>query len=391
MARLREEETGVYDFASMHASLDPQHVHLDCGSFLANTVVGNSALHGHGLFAARRIRAGDIVFVEKATFMPNQYEPERASAALYATIVRSIADNPSVGLDIVKLYGGNYVRTGAEGLVVDGDMPTVDVFLAESIRLKNCFSAPRSTLDNTRPAAPQDQMAKGLWRVASYLNHSCLPNTMRSFLGDMLISRAVRDIDEGDEIFQQYVPVKADIVARQEQFSGWGFQCSCPLCAGEARSSDAAHLRRMELLRQVEKVARKKQPEKEIVPDAMIRTVDRLARQLEELHEPDVYDGLPRLALIYPLMWLTRAHISRKNHAKVVACSMKVLRSFGFAVCASGDVKDIFSQQPDAMALMTIHVVTVLKDAAESHRALGRADLGDQFAEAARFGYKIIT
>ena len=391
LARIHEEETGEYDFQAMYASLSPQQVHLDSGTFLGNVAVGVSPQHGNGLFATRDIAAGDVIFVEKATFMPNQYEPERASASLYATMVRQLYANPSLAASVLHLYGGDYKRTGAEGTIIDG-VPVVDVYLAESIRLKNCFSAPLSTLENTKVNTPNDVMAKGLWRFASYLNHSCVPNTMRSFLGDMFISRAAHHIRAGEELFQQYVPVKADTRARQEQFlMGWGFACRCPLCAGEDAASDrAAYARRMEVLAQVEKMANKRPPDA-IVPDAAIRTMDRLAKQLEDLHEVDVYARLPRLALIYPLMWLVRAHQRRKNHAKVIACALKVLRNFGFFVPEeSGDVREIFAQK-DAVSLMTIHVVCVLKFAADAHRALGAPALGDQFEEAARFGYKILT
>ncbi len=285
--RLREEKEGTFDFRAMFESLSPQNVHLDIANYLSSTAVSDSPHHGHGLFASHPIKAGELVFCEKATWMPNQYNPERASAALYAMMVRQLYDNPSHGQRVLGLYGV-YERTGAEGSLVDG-VPVVDVFLAEAIRQKNCFSSPMSTLGDTRHPDPGwEGMAKGLWRHASYLNHSCVPNTMRSFVGDVLVSRAARDIAAGDEIFQQYVPVKADRQARRDQLlSGWGFECACGLCRGEAASSDDMHERRKVVLLQVEKIA-KKTPPKGIVPDAAVRAMDRLAKQLEELHEASV-------------------------------------------------------------------------------------------------------
>ncbi|MCV5163849.1 SET domain-containing protein-lysine N-methyltransferase, partial [Escherichia coli] len=59
-------------------------------------------------------------------------------------------------------------------------------------------------------------------------NHSCVPNTMRSFVGDMLICRATRDVQEGEELFQQYVPVKTLVDVRNKEFEeGWGFEGRC--------------------------------------------------------------------------------------------------------------------------------------------------------------------
>ncbi|KAL2137279.1 hypothetical protein VTI74DRAFT_5010 [Chaetomium olivicolor] len=393
-ARLHEEEHGDYDFPAMLASLSPHSVHLDRGSFLRNTRIAESAHHGRGIFATRDLKAGDLVFVEKATLMPNQYDPARASAALYALMVRQLCDNPSLARPVLDLYGGEYERSGAEGTIVDG-VPVVDVFLIECIRTKNCFSTPRSTLDDTRPSVPEGRMAKGLWVHASHMNHSCVANTMRSFVGDMLISRATRDIKEGEELFQQYVPVKPLIDLRNKQFKeGWGFECGCALCAGERRSPDAMLTKRKEVLVEVEKLCNKKLPGRELIPDAKIRSVDRLLKQLEDAHEKDVYDGLPRLTLIYPCNWLAAAHRGRKNHGKVVKYAMKVLRNFGFKVPADEssvwDPREIYTNSGNA-TLMTVHVVAALRCLAETYTALGHKEMADRCIEAADFGYMVVT
>ncbi len=39
--------------------------------------------------------------------MPNQYEPARASAALYASMVRQLFDNPSLAKSVFKLHAGD--------------------------------------------------------------------------------------------------------------------------------------------------------------------------------------------------------------------------------------------------------------------------------------------
>ncbi|KAH6650507.1 hypothetical protein F5144DRAFT_480270 [Chaetomium tenue] len=392
-ARLHEESTGAYDFAAMQASLSPQSVHLDRGSFLANTRVSDSARHGRGLFATRALRAGELVFVEKATLMPNQYEPARASAALYALMVRQLCDNPSLAGPVLRLFDGGYERGGGEGEMVDG-VPVVDVFLVEAIRTRNCFSAPRSTWEDTRPSAPEGRQCKGLWVHASYMNHDCVANTMRSFVGDMLVSRATRDIEEGEELFQQYVPVKPLPDVRNRQFKeGWGFECGCTLCTAEARSPEAMQARRKELLIAVEKLCSKKMPGRELIPDAKIRSVDKLTKQLEEAHEKEVYEGVPRLTLVYPSNWLVAAHRGRKNHGKVVKYTMKVLRNFGFTVPDESEVwdpRDIFTKSGNG-TLMTVHIVATLRTLAEAYEALGHKEMAERCVEAAKFGYLLVT
>ncbi|KAK4193215.1 hypothetical protein QBC35DRAFT_519407 [Podospora australis] len=397
LARLREEETGEYDFPASVTKLNPQNVHLDLGSFTRNTRIDKSPHHGRGIFATRDIKPGEIVLVEKAALMPNQYEPSRASAALYALTVRQLLDNPSLSKSILKLYSGemNYERSGLEGTIVDG-VPIVDVFVVEGLRLKNCFSAPLTTVEDTKPSSPAGRQAKGLWVHVSNMNHACVPNTMRSFMGDMLISRATRHIKEGEEIFQQYVPVKSLPDTRNAQYKdGWGFECNCTLCSGERKSSEAALAKRKELSAAVEKLCNKKVPGREIIPDAAIRSVDRLAKQLEEAHEEEIYAKLPRLTLIYSSNWLVGAHRGRKNWAKMARAGRQVLRNFGFAVPADENAEwnplDIFLVATDHATLMTIHVVTALRRLAEAYGNLGKKDLAAKCIEAAEFGYMLVT
>jgi tetratricopeptide (TPR) repeat protein len=394
LARLDEERDGSYNFPSLYTSLSPTNVHLDVASFLSNTVVADSPLHGRGLFATRDIKAGEILYAEKATLMPNQYEPSRASAALYAMMVRQLYDNPSLAGPVLSLYAGEYPRSGVEGTVVDG-VPVVDVFLVESIRTKNCFSAPLSTLEDTKPKTPAGRMAKGLWPHASYMNHSCVPNSMRAFLGDLLVSRATRDVVAGEELFHQYVPVKALSDVRQAQFqAGWGFTCQCALCAAEAKGDEGMLKKRKEVLGKIERACGKNAPDKGIVPDSVIRNVEKLARQLEEVHEREIYEGMPRLALVYPVNWLIEAYKGRKNHAKMVRYSLRLLREFGFTAPVvereEWEPMEMFTRAGEA-SLMTIHVVTALRSAARGYRALGRWEMATKCEEAGRFGYKIVT
>ncbi|KAK4167213.1 SET and MYND domain-containing protein 4 [Cladorrhinum sp. PSN259] len=394
LARLREQETGEYDFPAMFASLSPTNVHLDRGSFLRNTRVAESPLHGRGLFAAKDLKAGDLVFVEKAALMPNQYEPSRASAALYALTVRQLCDNPSLAKDILNMHADDYERSGVEGTIVDG-VPVLDVFLIEGVRTKNCFSAPLSTLEDTKSRTIDGRLAKGLWIHAAAMNHACVANTMRSFLGDMLISRATKDIKEGEELFQQYVPVKSLPDVRNNQYKdGWGFECACALCSRERASPEAGRNKRKELLTAVEKVCNKKVPGRELVPDATIRTVDRLAKQLEDAHEAEIYDKLPRLTLIYPSNWLVGAHRGRKNWGKVVRYAIKVLRNFGFPVPSDEsevwDPREIYSSR-EHHTLMTIHVVVALRRLGEAYGSLGQKEMADRCIEAAEFGYMLVT
>jgi len=395
LARLEEEEHGNYDFKAMYESLNSQNVHLDRGSFLRRTFIDESEHHGRGLFAAEDIKAGELVFVEKATFMPNQYEPLRASASLYAMMVRQLCDNPSLANTLLKMHPGEeYQRSGLEGTIVDS-VPIVDVFLVEGIRTKNCFSLPLSTLDDTKQSGQEGRLAKGLWVHAACMNHSCVPNTMRSFLGDMIISRATKNIAKGEELFQVYVPVKPLIDARTLQYkNSWGFECNCPLCMIERTSPDSMLAKRVEVLNTVEKACNKRNSTKGLVPDSTIRNIEKLQKQLEDLHEPEVFDGMPRLMLVYPCNWLVEAYRGRKNWPKVIRYAMRVVRNFGFNVPldenAEWDPRAMYANTT-SYSLMTIHVVASLRRLAQASEESGRKKMAGWCREAANTGYTMVT
>lgn len=432
--RIHEEDTGEYDFPALAASVSPAgpkpNVHLDVADFTRRTAVKKSPMHGRGLFATELIRAGELVFVEKATVMPSKYDDEGSAAGLYAGMVRRMYDSPTVAARLAGCWAGEYAcRTGKEGTVVDGT-PVIDVFHTELVRTRNCHSCPPLTVDNTRPrpdGVPEPAQTRGIWPHAAIMNHACVANSTRAFCGDLFITRASRDIPEGEEITQQYVPIRADWNERQAQLRHWwGFECACALCEAEkpaatadpATAAGGAYARRKALLAQIEKLANRtarpapvkssprltpdRRRPTDIFPDATIRNVERLSRQLEDAHEREVYgeDGaeasssrllLPRLMLVFPHMRLVEAYRGRRNHAKVVQKALEVIRDFGFLLPQNG-VQDLFQSQPsEAAGLMTIHVLRALKYGADAHRALGREDEGEQWEAAAAFGFKIIS
>ncbi|KAF6832358.1 TPR domain-containing protein [Colletotrichum plurivorum] len=383
LARL-EDEKGAYDFPAMARDVTKKNIHIDRASFLSRTEIRDSPHHGRGLFATEDIKAGEIVFAEKATSVPNEFNPEHNAAAAYAQLIELCADNPTVHRKVLDLYGGTYKRSDLEGTDVDG-RPVVDVFLLESIRRKNCFSGAQVSAQaaNAEWDMWKMGMSRGLWTHSAYANHACLPNCNRSFVGDMLVVRATVDIAKGSEITHIYLPPKAAYLLRQPQFRrSWGFECGCPLCAGEAASPAEQHRKRVSALAELQRTIRKKNPAK-FQPDATIRQVERLAGKLADLHEGEVYDALPRLMLVWPTMWLVEAWHTRKQWHKVVRWGCEVFRNFGFVEPIR---KGRLHMYKDTLAVTTFEVVKALKLVAEAYRALGKEDVAGDCVAAARIG-----
>jgi hypothetical protein len=90
----------------------------------------------------------------------------------------------------------------------------------------------------------------GIWLLASRINHSCVGNCRRSFIGDMQLVRATVDIPAGTELLFAYrSPKPFETYANtQEALKHWGFTCSCALCLAR-KATTAATLQRRLVLR----------------------------------------------------------------------------------------------------------------------------------------------
>jgi hypothetical protein len=80
-ARLHEQQTGEYDFRQMLQQAKSTPPLIDCATFSAGLEVRESPGRGRGLFATRKIMAGDLVICEKA-FAYGFVEDEHAENAV---------------------------------------------------------------------------------------------------------------------------------------------------------------------------------------------------------------------------------------------------------------------------------------------------------------------
>ncbi|KAK7935616.1 hypothetical protein PG985_001111 [Apiospora marii] len=412
-ARVRESQEGGFDFSALCAAVNRRNIHLDAASFVRKTEVRDSTIHGRGLFATCDIAVGELIFCEKAVCLPNEYNVKHNGAALYVKLVEACSTNPSLHQEILHLHSGSYnssnssSNSGRSLDMVDG-APVVDVFLLEAIRRANCFMGPHNSSAAASPvwSLERDGMARGMWPRAARANHACWPNSARSFLGDLLLSVATEPIHAGDEITHVYLPPRALPESRARQFvASWGFACGCRLCAAEAESSAQQQARRRDVLQEIAGVIRK-QEEKEGLrkrgsntnskttlapPHSVLRTVEKLTRKLEDLHEEQVYGTLPRLALVWPTMWLLTAYRATRNHAKTLKWAAQVLRNFGFLQPAGTGEQDwaVFDREPVGIA--TFEAAKALRHARDANLALGRAGAAGQCDDAAKLAWRILV
>ena len=74
-------------------------------------------------------------------------------------------------------------------------------------------------------------LGTGIYRTASLLNHSCVPNCIALFNGPQIVIRSLRDIQPNDELLITYVNLTDPSVTRKEELKeGYMFECKCTLC-----------------------------------------------------------------------------------------------------------------------------------------------------------------
>ncbi|CAK7199277.1 hypothetical protein SEUCBS139899_001952 [Sporothrix eucalyptigena] len=260
--RLAEQATGEYDWSSITASVTRKNFRLDQASFLKKTRVGPSDVGtGQGLFVTEPVKAGDVVFVEKAFHVVHADEDtsgyamqmtmnlnsNRVTTGAHCLLLYGLTDklqwNPTLARQFFCLYDG---LTGQkEVAVVDGRL-AVDTFRVQAIVELNGFHCPGIKTGHT---IEEEYDSTGIWRHAAKANHACLPNARRSFVGDLMVVRAVRDLKAGDEVLLTYTTATDLLETRQKKMRDhYGFTCGCALCAAEKTVASTAMANRARLI-----------------------------------------------------------------------------------------------------------------------------------------------
>ncbi|KAI5258863.1 hypothetical protein E4T42_00568 [Aureobasidium subglaciale] len=219
--------------------------------------------------------------------------------------VQKVFNNPSLVDRLLTLsVSSNYAPDASHETVpiVDG-VPAIDVFRILNILENNGFgfmTAPDQKQPYRNIPCPQlDGFydCLGVWDRASYANHSCLCNVERSFLGDCMIFRAIKDIPKDTEPTLAYVHVDGKYEEVKMALQNYGFRCDCKLCAAE----NAYDGTRVKLY--VEKI--------------------------EDTYPPELFADLPRFGLIKRHAWLMKA-IAMLDRNTALMYAQDVVREHGF-------------------------------------------------------------
>lgn len=255
--RILERDVGAYQLPKIKATVAlSRSREVGAASFLNRTRVGASRGRGRGLFAACDIPSGDLVLCEKAfcvvwgdamascttaiTYDVRDSRIRLSPIGLVKAVVEKLRGTPSYIDRVLELDGGYRQDDGFHHQKADTDdkLPIIDVFRVHDIVSRNAFGLDpckrisKSSGGNTGRVA----VSTGLWTHAARINHSCLPNIEKEFIGDMMVIRAKRPIAAGEELLHSYIDETSSYRARQESLvTTWGFECHCGRCERQSR------------------------------------------------------------------------------------------------------------------------------------------------------------
>ncbi|KLO95029.1 Uncharacterized protein LW93_3727 [Fusarium fujikuroi] len=262
--RLEEQNDGEYAFDDMLVEARETPPLIDRATFSSLVEIRIAPGRGKGLFLTKDVSAGDLILCEKAfsyCFMdekshetypilgnlPRKEVTTGGSVRLWAQVIQKLYHDPEHIDTIQELSHGDQKKL--QITECDGS-PVVDSFMVEKIIHYNAVNAPRTTSDDfeTRVFHKSGDtleienintkfLTSGIWLLASRINHSCVSNCRRSFIGDMQIIRATQDMSAGTELLLSYrAPCSFESYEEvQHHLSRWGFKCACDLCKSRSK------------------------------------------------------------------------------------------------------------------------------------------------------------
>ncbi|KAL2824205.1 hypothetical protein BDW59DRAFT_180299 [Aspergillus cavernicola] len=346
-ARLAEQQSGKYQFKRLQLEAKRRNPPLlDHATYIGPVAVKPTEYWGRGLFTTNAVKAGGLLFCEKA-FAHAFHDSNDSSqslailinaqkdtmtmgtqADLISLIAQKLYKNPSLMSTFTDLYHGAYKPVTV--LEVD-NAPVVDTFLIERIMALNCFGCPLSSREahirgmrQTQSDTDKQFNSCGVWALASYINHSCYSNARRAFIGDMMIVRAARDLPANTEItFSYKSPLNNVSKEKPVDHRHWGFKCSCIICQDLLATANSTLTKRKTLMVNVHKAFKPRKPDS--------AKIESILSTLEETYRQPASE-VPRFGIWNAYLTLAMLHESRGQSQKAVEFTLKALESLGYIV-----------------------------------------------------------
>ncbi|GAB1213361.1 hypothetical protein ATERTT37_002510 [Aspergillus terreus] len=366
-ARLVEQERGQYEFKKMQREarkLRPPHLHR--GTYIGPVTVKATQSHGKGLFTTEAVKAGDLLLCEKA--LAYAFHDETAPKEL-SLLLNAETDNVTLGKQ------GELIEAIVQRLYKN---PSLLPSFADH---HHGTYKPVNVQEADAQKADKKFNSCGFWHMASYINHSCLSNARRSFIGDMMVVRATQDLAPNTELtFWYKSPIDNDSEGRPVDLQHWGFRCDCNLCR-DVQSLDKSTLStRTRLQADLKRLFKAKKMKFQTIEDTITKLEGTYSHPASEV---------PRLAVWSAHLSLAAAYLASHNPEKAVTSGLRTLQSLGYVVEGGGipPVRDT-SLLVQKWGLMTDGVVGCWMILSQAYHQVAPA-LEPQAHAYAKLSYKI--
>lgn len=205
----------------------------------------------------------------------------------------------------------------------------------------NCFGCPVSSrashIDTTKEDKTQQLKTTkkefhscGVWPLASYINHSCYTNSRRSFIGDMMVVRATRDLPANTELtFWYKAPLDYDSKKKRLDLRQWGFECKCIICQDFYETENSNLTKRRQLTANLAKAFQTLSHTR--TQSAAIAKIEGIVATFEKTYRRPSSE-VPRLEIWKAYLTLAAVHATGSQPRKAIEFAFKTLESLGYAI-----------------------------------------------------------
>lgn len=140
---------------------------------------------------------------------------------------------PASEEELPQLTPGDLIAPSGWAFESDSDHEPVPEDVLRDILMFNEHALSLVNPNNAPVTMDNDPDRSGLFLLPAFLNHSCRPNVQRLMANDRLFLRAARDMEQGEELFDNYCELLRPLSHRRTALKAFGFCCNCERCTLE--------------------------------------------------------------------------------------------------------------------------------------------------------------
>ena len=155
------------------------------------------------------------------------------SSQNFADIIYKMQADPELAKNVYSLYPGpDFNRNEKISEYIVDTLRVQEIQKYNSFKIESHFDCVDNQMEDI------NSKGSGLWLFPSFLNHSCVGNAIRVFLGDLLLIYAKKDVKKGEEITVNYFSSDLNTDRKEKCFKYYNFKCDCRLCVVDSKDTN---------------------------------------------------------------------------------------------------------------------------------------------------------